>query len=57
MLDLERENIEVAIRYCMPKAAPRESIKLFGEVVLPVCSPKLLTPETPLARKFESSRA
>ena len=50
MLDLEREGIEVAIRYCMPKAAPEGSVKLFGEVVLPVCSPGLRTRKTPLAR-------
>jgi DNA-binding transcriptional LysR family regulator len=49
MLDLEREGIEVAIRYCMPKAAPEGAVKLFGEVVLPVCSPKLLTRAAPLA--------
>ena len=50
MLDLEREGIEVAIRYCMPKAAPEGAIKLFGEVVLPVCSPKLITRAAPLSR-------
>jgi LysR family transcriptional regulator, glycine cleavage system transcriptional activator len=49
MLDLERQGIEVAIRYCMPKAAPEGAIKLFGEVVLPVCSPKLVTRAAPLA--------
>ena len=49
MLDLEREGMEVAIRYCMPKAAPEGAIKLFGEVVLPVCSPKLVTRSSPLA--------
>jgi DNA-binding transcriptional LysR family regulator len=48
MLDLERERIEVAIRYCVPKAAPDGAIKLFGEVVLPVCSPKLVTRDAPL---------
>jgi len=50
MLDLEREGVEVAIRYCMPKAAPAGAVKLFGEVVLPVCSPNLVTRATPLAR-------
>lgn len=50
MLDLEREGIEVAIRYCTPKAAPEGALKLFGEVVLPVCSPKLVTRAAPLAR-------
>ena len=49
MLDLEREGMEVAIRYCMPKAAPEGAIKLFGEVVLPVCGPKLVTRSSPLA--------
>ncbi len=49
MVDLERERIEVAIRYCPAKAAPEGAVKLFGEVVLPVCSPRLLTRTTPLA--------
>jgi LysR family glycine cleavage system transcriptional activator len=50
MLDLEREGIEVAVRYCTSKAAPRGAIKLFGEVVLPVCSPKVVTRTAPLAQ-------
>ena len=50
MLDLEREGIEVAIRYCAAKAAPDGAVKLFGEVVLPVCSPGLITRRTPLAK-------
>ncbi len=50
MLDLEREGIELAVRYCTPKAAPRGAIKLFGEEVLPVCSPNLVTRAKPLAR-------
>ena len=49
MLDLEREGLEVAVRYCTPKAAPEGAVKLFGEVVLPVCSPKLVTRSAPLA--------
>jgi len=51
MVDLERGGIEVAIRYCVPNSAPEGAVKLFGdvEVVLPVCSPKLLTRATPLA--------
>ncbi len=49
MLDLERAGMEIAIRYCMPKAAPEGALKLFGEVVLPVCSPKLVTRAAPLA--------
>jgi len=50
MLDLGREGIEVAIRYCEAKAAPEGALKLFGEMVLPVCSPKLVTHKAPLAK-------
>ena len=49
MLDLKQENIEVAIRYCPADLAPEGAIKLFGEEVLPVCSPKLITKSRPLA--------
>jgi LysR family transcriptional regulator, glycine cleavage system transcriptional activator len=48
MLDLEREGIELAVRYCMPKAAPEGALRLFGEMVLPVCSPTLVTRAAPL---------
>ena len=50
MLELEREGIELAVRYCTPKDAPRGALKLFGEEVLPVCSPKSVTRAAPLAR-------
>ncbi len=40
--DLEREQIDLAIRFCEPKAAPAGSSRLVGEEVFPVCSPKLL---------------
>jgi LysR family transcriptional regulator, glycine cleavage system transcriptional activator len=40
--DLERQGIDVAIRYCSPRAVPPGTMKLFGENVFPVCSPKLL---------------
>lgn len=49
MVDLARDGIEVAIRYCAPKLAPQGAIKLFGEEVLPVCSPRLLNGSLPLA--------
>lgn len=42
MSDLEREGIDVAVRYCTPKAVAEGALKLFGEHVFPVCSPKLL---------------
>jgi len=40
--DLERQGIDVAIRFCMPRAAPPGAARLFGEQVFPVCSPKYL---------------
>lgn len=42
ILDLERDRIDVAIRYVAPERAPPGSIKLFGEEVVPVCAPALL---------------
>lgn len=41
IIDLERERIEVAVRYCTSELVPAGSAKLFGEEVFPVCSPEL----------------
>lgn len=49
MLDMAHEGIELAIRYCTPDMAPAGAIKLFGEDVVPVCSPRLITRAAPLA--------
>ncbi len=41
--DLERDGVDVAIRYCPPALAGADAVRLlFGERVFPVCSPKLL---------------
>jgi DNA-binding transcriptional LysR family regulator len=40
--NLEREGIDVAIRYCTPKAAGSSAVRLFGEQVFPVCSRSVL---------------
>ena len=40
--DLERQGIDVAVRYCPPRAVAPGTKKLFGEQVFPVCSPGLL---------------
>jgi DNA-binding transcriptional LysR family regulator len=42
ILDLERDRVDVAIRYVAPERAPPGSVKLFGEDVVPVCAPALL---------------
>jgi LysR family transcriptional regulator, glycine cleavage system transcriptional activator len=40
--DLEREGIDLAIRYCTPKAAGESAVRLFGELVFPVCAKSAL---------------
>ena len=40
--DLDRDRIDVAIRYSTRKLAGPGATRLFGERVLPVCSPRLL---------------
>jgi DNA-binding transcriptional LysR family regulator len=42
-VDLERNLVDVAIRYCAEDEAPDEAVRLFGEELFPVCSPALLT--------------
>ncbi len=42
MLNLERSLVDLAIRYCPPETVPKGTIRLFGEEILPVCSPALL---------------
>lgn len=50
LLDLERERVEIAVRYCPVRQAPPGALQLFGEEVMPVCSPALLDmPDKPLA--------
>jgi len=49
--DLERDGIDLAIRYCPPERAGPNAVRLFGERVVPVCSPRLLAvSDKPLAR-------
>jgi LysR family transcriptional regulator, glycine cleavage system transcriptional activator len=42
-INLERSLVDVAVRYCREQEAPAGAIRLFGEELLPVCSPALLT--------------
>ncbi len=42
IIDLERERMEVAVRYCTADLVPAGTPRLFGEEVFPVCSPALL---------------
>lgn len=47
MRDLERDRMDVAIRYSTRKHAGPGALRLFGERVLPMCSPKLLGKRRP----------
>ena len=42
VLNLDRERIDVSIRYCQTHAPPTGAAWLFDETLLPVCSPALL---------------
>jgi len=49
ILNLDRERIDVSIRYCPSQTAPKDAVWLFNEELLPVCSPSLLdSPARPL---------
>ena len=39
LVQLEREGVDLAIRYCTAENAGPQAVKLFGESVTPVCSP------------------
>ena len=41
MVNLERSLVDLAIRYCAPEMVPEGAVRLFGEEILPVCSPSL----------------
>jgi LysR family transcriptional regulator, glycine cleavage system transcriptional activator len=53
--DLERDGIDLAVRYCPRKIAGAGAVLLFGESVFPVCA-KELTAATPLASPRDLSR-
>jgi LysR family transcriptional regulator, glycine cleavage system transcriptional activator len=42
-INLERNLVDVAVRYCAPEDAPEGATRLFGEELFPVCSPALLS--------------
>jgi LysR family glycine cleavage system transcriptional activator len=48
VVNLERDGVDLAVRYRPVKnAGPEEGVRLFGETVSPVCSPRLLRPPHP----------
>lgn len=41
-VDFERDEVDLAIRYCPAPPSHLHTVRLFGEEILPVCSPALL---------------
>jgi len=57
IVDLEREQIDLAVRYCGEAMAPPGAPRLFGERLLPVCAPALARdPARPLKRPEDLAR-
>jgi LysR family transcriptional regulator, glycine cleavage system transcriptional activator len=57
LVDLGRGDVDVAIRYLPDARAPDGSVRLFGERMLPVVSPKLVhRGRTPLAKPADLAR-
>lgn len=40
-VDLEREQVDLSLRYCRPQDAPKDALRLFDEAVVPVAHPAL----------------
>jgi len=53
--DLERDGLDVGIRHWAASRAGADAVRLFGERVFPVCSPKLLK-KTPLRQPADLRR-
>ncbi len=57
ILDLDRERIDLAVRYCPEAIAPPGAHRLFGERLQPVCSPALAADRArPLQRPEDLAR-
>lgn len=55
--DLDRDGLDVAVRHGPPSLAGPNAIRLFGERVFPVCSPKLMKDKSrPLREPADLSR-
>lgn len=54
--DLARGDVDLAVRYLADARAPADAVRLFGERLMPVASPRLLRAGAPLARPADLSR-
>lgn len=57
IVNLDRDGVDVAVRYHSEEGASSAGVRLFGEVVMPVCAPKLRRdPARPLKRPADLRR-
>jgi LysR family transcriptional regulator, glycine cleavage system transcriptional activator len=57
LVNLDRDGFDLAIRYCASETAGPAAVKLFGESIMPVCSPALRNdPKRPLKRPEDLAR-
>ena len=57
LIDLKRGEVDIAVRYLADATAPQGAVRLFGERMLPVVSPKLVRREgIPLAKPADLAR-
>ena len=57
IIDLDREPVDLAVRYCTEAMAPPGSVRLFGERLVPVCNPRLAADRArPLKRPEDLSK-
>lgn len=57
MVDLDRGDVDVAVRYLADSGAPPGAVRLFGERLLPVASPALVKrARAPLKRPADLAR-
>lgn len=57
LVDLDESEADVALRYCMDHQAPRDSVKLMDEALVPAVSPGLLERIGPLRSPADLARA
>ena len=55
-VNLERNLVDVAVRYCKEEEAPPGGIRLFGEELFPICSPTLVADERHPLRELADLR-
>jgi LysR family glycine cleavage system transcriptional activator len=56
VVDLARADVDIAVRYLPDSAAPENAVRLFGERMTPVASPKVIHDASPLRTPADLTR-